>query len=139
MSVGYYLDNYKPTTLQTELVRTETEKESTFTLKNPVKQNVYVQVHGKMYKQYMDTSCHSEKGWPKADSVVFSMEGQKFDINFHNVEEKNVEEEGNFMTFKNLPAGTYKLKSKQAAEPLFTTPLSIGIIAHAATQAVELA
>jgi len=56
MSVGYYLDNYKPTTLQTDLARDQTE--STFTLENPVKQNVYVQVHGKMYKQYMDPVCH---------------------------------------------------------------------------------
>jgi len=133
MSVGYYLDNYKPTTLQTDLARTQTE--STFTLENPVKQNVYVQVHGKAYKQYMDAACHSLKGWPKDDSIVFSMEGQKFNINFHNVEK----DEGNFMTFKDLPAGKYKMKARQAEEGLNTTPLSIGIIAHAATQAVELA
>ena len=133
MSVGYYLDNYKPTTLQTDLARDQ--KDSTYTLKNPVKQNVYVQVHGKMYKQYMDAACHAEKGWPKADSVVFSMEEQKIDINFHNVEK----DEGNFFTFKDLPAGTYTLKATQEEYPILSTPLSIGIIAHAATQAVELA
>jgi len=131
MSVGYYLDNYKPTTLQTDLARDQTE--STFTLENPVKQNVYVQVHGKMYKQYMDTVCHSYKGWPKADSVVFSMKGQKFDIKFHNVEE----DEGSFIEFKDLPAGKYTMKATQ--EKTFTAPLSIGIIAHAAKEAVELA